>query len=185
MVRLGAVAGALLAILAIPVGTASANAYANVLQSYERAGTVDPCRFTSAQLASALGAVDPAEAQYFGTFTTAVDDALAARARGQCATAPALQRVHAADVGSGAAALSLPAGSPTAATNGGPPLAVVLMALSFGALGIVLAIAAVARMRGWDPAWLASWRHACGEAGYRLGGSWAQFGDRLHRRRPG
>ena len=36
---------------------------------------------------------------------------------------------------------------------------------------------AVARLRGWDPAWAASWRHAWSEATYRLGGTWAEFVD--------
>jgi hypothetical protein len=38
-------------------------------------------------------------------------------------------------------------------------------------------VAAVARMRGWGPAWAAGVRHAFREAGYRSAGAWAEFSD--------
>jgi hypothetical protein len=41
------------------------------------------------------------------------------------------------------------------------------------------AIVAVARLRAWDPASAARWRHAWHEAGYRLGGAWSEFVDWL------
>lgn len=53
--------------------------------------------------------------------------------------------------------------------------------LILGAVAAVLAAAAavvaVARVRGWDPAWAAGMRHAWHEAGYRSAGAWARFSD--------
>lgn len=51
------------------------------------------------------------------------------------------------------------------------------------ALGALLALALAlwgwARMRGWDPAWAARARHACGEAAYRTTNVWTEFTDWL------
>ena len=35
------------------------------------------------------------------------------------------------------------------------------------------------RLTAWEPTWLPGLRHAVGEAGYRVGGAWAQFRDWL------
>ncbi len=49
--------------------------------------------------------------------------------------------------------------------------------------GALLLIALVlwgwARMRGWDPAWVARMRHAWGEAGFRTATTWSEFTDWL------
>lgn len=58
------------------------------------------------------------------------------------------------------------------------PLWIALIAL--GAL-LLLALATWgwARMRGWDPPWVARVRHSWGEAGYRTTSTWAEFTDWL------
>jgi Spy/CpxP family protein refolding chaperone len=53
---------------------------------------------------------------------------------------------------------------------------VVLAVLGAAALLIAAALAAT-RARGCDPAPAAAWRHAWQEAGYRAGGTWADFED--------
>ena len=58
------------------------------------------------------------------------------------------------------------------------PVLIILMIACVLALGA--AIAGVARVRGWDPAWLMGARHALGEAGYRVSGLWSEFSDWLH-----
>ena len=44
---------------------------------------------------------------------------------------------------------------------------------------VVAALAAVARVRGWDPTWAAASRHACEEAAYRTSSLWSEFRDWL------
>jgi hypothetical protein len=41
----------------------------------------------------------------------------------------------------------------------------------------VFAVGAVLRWRGADPGWARAWRHSWREAGYRTGGTWAEFRD--------
>lgn len=49
-----------------------------------------------------------------------------------------------------------------------------------GAIGLIAAVAGVARVRGWDPTWAARRRHAWHEAGYRISAAWSEFVDWLH-----
>ena len=176
--RIRTLGAALLAALAMPVSTAGASAYSQVLQSYERNGTIPPCVFSSAELASALNGVDTYGAQYFADFTDAITSALTARAGGACVAAHAA--APAAPPGSGQALTGeLQIGSLTAATAAGVPLPIVLMALLAACGALAVALGGVLRRRGADPAWLAGWRHAWGEAAYRVGGAWAGFVDWL------
>jgi hypothetical protein len=145
---------------------------------YETSGTISPCQFSSAQLAAALKGVDTYGAQYFADFTNAIQSALAARAAGACthnrgpASAGARHRVK--------AAASTPALGPAIApTDSGVPAPILLMAAIAAAFGLCVAVAAVFRVRGWEPAWLGGWRHSWEEAGYRLGGTWSEFVDWL------
>jgi hypothetical protein len=177
--RLSIVIAALLAMLAVPASSTAASTYTRVLRTYEREGTVPPCAFTSAQLSSALKGVDTYGAQYFADFTDAINNALAARASGQCVSRAVQAHTAATDIGGRAASRPLHVGSVTAPTSAGPPLPIVLMGLIAIAIAAVLAVAGLARMRGWDPGWLAGWRHAWGEAGYRADGAWAGFVDWL------
>ncbi len=59
---------------------------------------------------------------------------------------------------------------------GASTLVVVLVVVA--AVVVAAGIAAgLAVARGWDPAPVAGWRHAWREAGYRVGGVWAEFVD--------
>ena len=65
-------------------------------------------------------------------------------------------------------------------TRPGNDRAAVLLLLVVGSLALfALALWAIARWQAWDPPWLARWRHATGEAGWRAGNAWAEFGDWL------
>ena len=65
-------------------------------------------------------------------------------------------------------------------TRPGNDRAAVLLLLVVGALALfALALWAIARWQAWDPPWLARWRHATGEAGWRAGNAWAEFTDWL------
>lgn len=77
-----------------------------------------------------------------------------------------------------------PASTQPAATGGGTherdrtPLLVALIAA--GALVLLgLLLWGWARMRGWDPNWVARMRHAWGEAGFRTTSTWSEFTDWL------
>jgi hypothetical protein len=60
--------------------------------------------------------------------------------------------------------------------SGPTPLLVgLLVALALAAL--VLVAWGLLRLTAWEPAWLPRVRHAAGEAGYRIGGTWAQLRD--------
>jgi hypothetical protein len=168
----------LVAATLLPVSAAEAGPYAQVLHAYQTTGTIPPCEFSSAQLATALKGVDTYGAQYFADFTNAIQGALTARASGACSH-PA-----AASSPSAARPTSVPTGSPrvrsvtspTAADLPAPMLLMAGLALAFALIGTV---AAVGRARGWSPAWAPRWRHAWSEAGYRVGGTWAEFVDWL------
>jgi len=70
--------------------------------------------------------------------------------------------------------INVPAGEDD---DGGPaPLVVGLIVLVV--LGVLVGLAwAFLRLTAWEPTWLPRLRHAIGEAGYRLGGAWAEFRD--------
>lgn len=163
---------------------AASSTYTKVLHTYQSQGTIPPCQFTSAQLSTALKGVDTYGAQYFQDFTSAIQNALSARAGGSCA-----RHVSATGAPSPGSGQQPPPGPPprlgpvTAATDAGFPAPVLGMAVLAGAFALFAAIGGVARTRGWDPHWLASWRHGCAEAGYRIGGGWSALLDRLRARR--
>lgn len=57
--------------------------------------------------------------------------------------------------------------------------ALVLLAV-IGAVLLVVAVAfGLARWWAWEPRWLARWRHATAEAGWRTSAAWAEFRDWL------
>jgi hypothetical protein len=172
---------AVLASALVPVGAARASVYTEVLHAYQLDGSIPPCRFSSAQLATALKGIDTYGQQYFADFSNAVQTALAARASGACSLA-AQRAVLAARGAPGAPAPPLPA-SLTAPTDAGLPAPIALMGLVAAVIGGVLAIRAVALAGGWEPEWTLRWRHAWGEAGYRAVGGFSGFVDRLRGRR--
>jgi len=58
--------------------------------------------------------------------------------------------------------------------------AAVLLLVVFGGLFLLAAaLWALARWQAWDPPFMARWRHATGEAGWRAGNAWAEFTDWL------
>jgi hypothetical protein len=177
--RVSIVVAAIVAMLTVPASGAVASSYSRILKTYEREGTVPPCAFTSAQLSNALRGVDTYGAQYFADFTDAINSALAARASGQCVSRAVQAQTAATDIGGRVASRPLHVGSLTAPTSAGVPLPILLLAAIATAIAAVMAVAGIARVRGWDPAWVAGWRHAWGEAGYRTDGAWAGFVDWL------
>jgi hypothetical protein len=164
----------------VPAAAARANVYAEVLHVYQVDGTIPPCRFTSAQLSTALKGIDTYGQQYFADFSNAVQNALAARASGACSVA-AQRAVLSARGARGAAPPPLPA-SLTAPTDAGLPAPIVVMALVALIAGAVLGVRWVAIAGGWEPEWALRWRHAWGEAEYRLAGRWGEWVDRLRGR---
>jgi hypothetical protein len=168
--------GSLLIALLLPAGLAHASAYSDVLRAYENQGTIPSCQFSSRVLNSALANVDTYGAQYFADFTAAIQSALDNRAAGACSPA------QLALTGAGARASALPRASLPAvgaSTGADLPAPLVLLAIFGGLAAVAGSALALARARGWDPAPAAAWRHAWHEAGYRVGGTWAEFVDWL------
>jgi hypothetical protein len=54
-----------------------------------------------------------------------------------------------------------------------------LLASLAAVIALIAAALGIARLRGLDPSWAASWRHAWREAGYRASGLWSEFRDWL------
>lgn len=167
--------------VAILPAAARASVYTEVLHTYQVDGSIPPCQFSSVQLSAALKGIDTYGQQYFADFSNAIQSALAARASGACNPA-ALRAALAAHAAPPAPAPALPA-SLTAPTDAGVPAPLLAMAAIALAVAIVLGIRAVAVAGGWEPRWTVRWRHAWGEAGYRVGGGWADFVDWLRVRR--
>jgi hypothetical protein len=174
-------AAAVLALALLPAA-AAASVYTDVLHVYQATGSIPPCRFTSAQLSTALKGIDTYGQQYFADFSNAVQSALDARAGGACSAAA----LHPSP-----SALRAPAGIPapqppssvTAPTGADLPAPILAMAIIALLVGGVLTVRWVALAAGWDPGWAVRWRHAWSEAGYRVSGGWGDFVDRLRGRR--
>ncbi|MCW3013111.1 MAG: hypothetical protein JWO02_203 [Solirubrobacterales bacterium] len=63
---------------------AHADAFTDVFKAYSKTGTIDPCKFTPAQLKQAKGQIPNDYAQYAPDFKDAIDAAAKARAAGAC-----------------------------------------------------------------------------------------------------
>jgi hypothetical protein len=172
---------ALLIAVAMPGVAAGASTYSRVLRSYQNRGSIPPCQFSSGQLETALKSVDTYGAQYFADFTAAIQTALAARASGACATNGTT--TPAPTTGGGGPTESPSFAKPvTAATGAGVPAPIVVLAALAALFALVGVVAGVGHLRGWDPVWAEGWRHQWAEAGYRVGGTWAEFLDWLRSR---
>jgi hypothetical protein len=57
--------------------------------------------------------------------------------------------------------------------------AIALLLVVGGLVLAALVLWAVARWQAWEPPWLLRWRHATGEAGWRVGNAWSEFTDWL------
>ena len=73
------------------------------------------------------------------------------------------------------AAATQPAAQSTSSHKGARLALIVVGAL----LVMLLALWAFARWWAWEPHWLARWRHATAEAGWRASAAWAEFTDWL------
>jgi len=85
-------------------------------------------------------------------------------------TAPAATPPPAATTATGTA-------TQPAATSGNDRAAVIMLLLVTALLVLAVGLWLVARWQAWDPPWLARWRHATGEAGWRAGNAWSEFTD--------
>jgi hypothetical protein len=185
-VRMRVLAAAVVLLAVLPAAQARASAYTQVLHVYQTRGSIPSCEFSSAQLAAALHGVDTYGAQYFADFTTAIQGALAARASGACAggaghaggAAPAGASSSAGTGGAQRGAAVRP-GPVTSVSNANLPAPLILLGALAALLALVGTGATVARLRGWDPAWAAGFRHSWGEAGFRVAGAWSEFVDWL------
>jgi cobalamin biosynthesis Mg chelatase CobN len=73
-----------------------------------------------------------------------------------------------------------PAATQAAAESGSSHKGARLALLVLAALVLILlALWAAARWWAWEPHWLARWRHATAEAGWRASAAWAEFTDWL------
>jgi hypothetical protein len=180
--RLATAAALVLALVPLAPGPARASVYTDVLHVYQRTGSIPPCQFSSEQLSAALRQIDTYGQQYFADFSNAVQTALTARAGGACSAAalnPSQAALHAP---AGIAAPPLPP-SVTSPANAGIPAPIVLMTVVIVLVAVVLAARAIAVATGFQPRWSLRWRHAWGEAGYRIGSGWGDFTDWLRGRR--
>lgn len=166
----------LLATLLIPVSLAHANAYTKVLAVYQRTGSVPTCSFSSTELENALKGVDTYGAQYFADFTNAIQAALDQRASGACL--PGTRALFGSRPSSRNPKAVVPAAL-TPGTGADVPAPILLLGIFVLLLALGAGAFAVAHLRGWDPGWAVAARHAWAEAGYRMGGTWAEFRDWL------
>jgi cobalamin biosynthesis Mg chelatase CobN len=112
---------------------------------------------------TAPGAASTATATQPPATTTIAPDATTTAATPAPAPAPAVTTAPA------------PATQSTASHKGARLALIVVGAL----LVMLLALWAFARWWAWEPHWLARWRHATAEAGWRASAAWAEFTDWL------
>jgi hypothetical protein len=131
--------------------------------------------------AAALAAPAPARAQQDTNPATAPTATTPTALPGATTTAPPATTTSPPATTTAPPATTAPpqtAAQPT--TRPGNDRAAVLLLLVVGALALfLLGLWAIARWQAWDPPWLARWRHATGEAGWRAGNAWAEFTDWL------
>jgi hypothetical protein len=72
-------------LLLVLAASASANAFTKIFADYRADGVVTPCRFSDGDLKDAQGQIPNDIEQYAPDFPAALDEALQARARGDCA----------------------------------------------------------------------------------------------------
>jgi hypothetical protein len=180
---------ALLVSLVLPAARASASAFAEVEQAYgaSPSQTIPPCQFSSTVLAQAKSSVPNDAQQYDQNLIAAIEQAQQAQASGTCNAKK--HRATGATVPVGTPAppavpplgrsTPLDVGSATAPTDSGLPATMAILGILAGVALLAGAALGLARLRGWDPGWLAGYRHSWREAGYRVSGVWSQFGDWL------
>ena len=180
---------AALVTLLLPAVRASASAFTDVEQAYATSPsqTIPPCEFSPGVLAQAKSSVPNDTQQYDQNLIAAIEQAQQARASGACR--PNKHRGASATVPVGTPAppsvprlgrsTPLDVGSATAPTDAGLPAPIAILAVFAGLALIAAGAVGLARLRGWDPGWLARYRHSWREAGYRVSGAWSQLGEWL------
>lgn len=180
VVRRAAVPAMLVVVAALAApspASARPSAYTAVESVYANTGSIPACRFSSAQLEAALREAPTYDVEYFGDFTAAINTTLNAQATGRCSSPQANSAVRESGL-HGVKVLPPPA-SATSGTYGSIPLPLLLGAILVGLAMLVAALVGLARLLGLDPRWAQGARHAWGEAGFRAGGTWAEFRDWL------
>ena len=204
--RRGAIALTCAAVLLMPAA-ALASAYDDTLRDYRTTGAINGCKYTAAQLAQAKELTPKNIKDIAPGYPAQLEVAAAKRAKG-CTKAEekaASTATAAAGTTTGAttqppatttvapnatttAATPAPAPAPApaaAATQPAAPstsshkaarLALIVVA---ALLLMLLALWGFARWWAWEPHWLARWRHATAEAGWRASAAWAEFTDWL------
>jgi len=205
------------ALLALPATAQAGSAFQSVLKAYTQGqGRINPCQFSAAELQSARSQIPGDIAQYAPDFGSALDAALAARARGACSTShtSTSQSSTSSPSGGSGAPPSSSASVPGAANAAGgaqgvpltpaPPTGPVLHVgadrglspvplrparaaaapapvVLLGVIGLVAAAIALSGLliggTGVGTRRLGRLRHAFSEAGFRVGSTWAEFGD--------
>jgi len=187
---------------------ALANAYDDTLRDYRTTGAVNGCKYTAAQLAQAKTQMPKNIKDVAPGYPAQLAVAAAKRAKGctkaeekaantttsaagattgtTTATQPPATTTIAPNATTTAAT---PAPAPAPATTAAPAPATQSTASHRGArlalivvgalLVMLLALWAFARWWAWEPHWLARWRHATAEAGWRASAAWAEFTDWL------
>jgi cobalamin biosynthesis Mg chelatase CobN len=74
-------------------------------------------------------------------------------------------------------AIPAAATAPTTTGADNTPAPLLVLALMLGLLLVLGALWASVRWLGFDPPWLARWRHASQEAGWRASAAWSEFTD--------
>ena len=137
----------------------------------------------TAALCAALGAPATAGAQQDPNPATTAQTQTTPTASTPATTPGATAPATTAPATTPPATTPAPAPAQTAAqptvTSGNDRAAVLLLLLVGALVLIALVVWALARWQAWEPPWLARWRHATGEAGWRAGNAWAEFTDWL------
>jgi cobalamin biosynthesis Mg chelatase CobN len=126
-IRALVLAGAVLALSAGPAA-AQTSLTNKVLGDFAKDGVIDPCKHTSEQLRLALKNIPPDFEQYAPDYSAAIEAALEARARGECAPKKKSKGDAAEPAGGGGAAPTPtpgPAAAAPAPAAGGPSTTVV------------------------------------------------------------
>lgn len=172
-------------------------------------GQLEPCTFTEAELEAALRGIPKAFRNVVPQLRQAIEAGIVAHRGGNCRdgkleegttggaqaggagttttvptvttqTAPAVPAATTPTTPT-AAVPTATAPQPAAATpreHDRTPLVIALIALGALVLALLL-LWALARVRGWDPPWVARVRHGWSEAGFRTTSTWSEFTDWL------
>jgi len=118
-----------------------------------------------------------------GATTTSGTTASATTGTGAATQPPATTTIAPSPTTTAAAPAPVPVPATTtapatqsSASHKGARLALIVVA---ALLVMLLALWAFARWWAWEPHWLARWRHATAEAGWRASAAWAEFTDWL------